>query len=169
MGEDVFLFAKYLRCKKPTRNPRIVERSIDIDALGFSVEEIWKLTILRKELIRLGFDPDNLAKDALRINTLNSQAITLESRVESLGKTINQLSKTHTALLAMQRILQTNTIDIPCQSCGQIIGLRLPTKQDYINVTSRGGFVPMTCTHCGSYRTFTMPEIAVQVAWTLLP
>lgn len=161
---------KQLRDFGPEKLQKLANFVHDIDALDFKIEEIQKLTILRRELMRMGFDPDNLEKDALRSNSLRIEANELESKVASLNNTTNQLAKTHTALLAAQRILQTNMIDIPCKVCKQIAArVPLPTKQQYNNVTPYGGFTPFVCPHCGSQQSFTMPEIAVQVAWTLFP
>lgn len=158
-----------LRDFGPEKLQKLAQFAYDIDALGFSVEEIQKLTILERELTRLGFDTDNLQRDVLRIRSLSGRADELESRVASFGKTTNQLSKTHTTLLAAQRMLQTNTIGIPCKSCGHLIDWRVPTKQECNNTASLGGFLKRTCSKCGGYQTRTLTEIVVHVAWPFLP
>jgi DNA repair ATPase RecN len=152
----------------PEKLQKLAKFAQDTEVLGFSIEEVQKLSTLRKELTRLGFDPDNLEKDLLRIRSLSGRATELESKVESLDNTKNQLLKTDTALLAAHTMLQTNTIGIPCKNCRRIMGMPLPTKQEYSDITSRGGFIPITCPHCGSYQTLSMPEIMVHVAWALL-
>ncbi len=153
----------------PRKLQKLAKFAQDIETLDFSIEEIQKLSILKKELMRLGLDPDNLEKDVLLIKSLSGRATELESKVESLDNTRNQLLKTHTALLVAHTMLQTNAIGIPCKNCREITHMPLPTKQEYNDVTSRGGFIPITCPKCGSNQTLSMPEIAVQVAWALLP
>jgi hypothetical protein len=141
----------------------------DFEALGFSIEETRKLSILKQDLISKGIQPANLKNNIAQVQSLSSQVTSLGSRVESLENRRQQLLKTNPALQAVDEMLQTNTTKVPCKSCNNLLPIRLPSKQQQADAILSGAFVQITCPQCGYYQAFSPLEIATQIAWTLLP
>lgn len=148
----------------------------DFESLGFDGGQVQKLAVWYQELKELNIDPANLGKYIAERGPLQTQNINLKHANKRIEAEVNtqvsrreNLMAENSALQAVNQALRTRTLTMYCKSCRTPLQIALPTREFYYSIMNTGQVLSAWCPTCGLQQAFTPWEIAVQIAWIILP
>jgi hypothetical protein len=148
----------------------------DFESMGFDVGQLKRLAVWRRELERLGIDPNELGDFVAEKGPLEAQNDNLRLDNERIKGQINTqtilrmtLLAGNSVLQAVDQILRTKSFTMFCKSCRHPMPAALPTQESLNNLTSTRQVWSLRCSNCGTQQFFSPWEIALHIAWVILP
>jgi RNase P subunit RPR2/uncharacterized protein (UPF0335 family) len=155
---------------------QLVRYMQDLESTGFDVGQVKKLFSWRRELEKLYIDPDGLGRFITERGPLESQNNILRLASERIEASLSAQTTRRAALMtedsalhAVDQVLKTRTLTVFCKSCGHPLSTALPTQESIRDLINAGQALGLVCPRCGAHQLFSPWEIALQIAWIILP
>lgn len=130
------------------------------EALGFTPQEVKKLSIWQQKLKELGIEPDKLGQWIAERGSLENQNKLTKLENKQLSAANKTLIQANNAFKAISQILTTNKIPIPCKGCGTALSTPLKSREELSRMLEENLVITIICPVCGLTQQLT--------AWTYL-
>jgi DNA-binding CsgD family transcriptional regulator len=148
----------------------------DFESLEFDANQVKRLAMWHRGLQKFRIDPNELDEYIAERGPLETQNNDLRLANERIESDLNThairratLVAQNSALLAADQVLRRGELHMFCKSCGYPIPIVLPTQETIRNLLNTGQVTSYQCSNCGELSLFTSWEIALQIAWIILP
>jgi hypothetical protein len=166
------------------RLDRLAEFVEDYEKLGFSAEEVQRLSDWKVSLALMGVDPDGLERFIEEKGPLEAQISRMrrESKEEEreldsmraesrkMAKEVGSLQGTVSKLSWLGIVLEKRKAFITCKICGCEGALvDVPSRPVAVNAVSAGLVWNAQCARCGQWAKYNAWDICAGVGWLALP
>lgn len=155
---------------------QLVQFFQDFQSMRFNADEVKRLAVWRRELEELHIMPDALREFITDRGPLEAQNENLRLANKRIEAEVNTqeihrvtLLEGNSALRAVDEILRTGTMNVLCKSCSYPLPTALLTKELLLDLMRTGKVLILDCPKCGLRRMFGPWDIALQIAWIILP
>ena len=157
------------------RLDRLAEFVEDFERLGFSAEEVQRLSGWEVSLALMGIKSEELNDYVKRHGPLSKQLRELgeevageKRRLEHVSRQYRSLSTQVAITSALTDLLTSRLMNIACPRCGRPVPLRIPTFWELDNAVGRGLAYQAGCLNCGFVNQVAPRDVFANVGWAVL-
>jgi hypothetical protein len=147
----------------------------DYEKLGFSAEEVQRLSGWKVSLALMGIKSEELDDYIKRHGPLNKQLRELgeevageKNRLERVARQYRYFSTQVAIASALTGFLTSRMISIACPQCGRPVPLRIPTFWELDDAVRRGLACQAGCLNCGFVNHVAPRDVFTNVGWAIL-